>query len=166
IDLDRCTGCSACVAACYVENNIPVVGEDEVRRVRPMSWLRIDRFIGEGEIEFDVGRAHPEVSREQLGQTDVRHSPMMCQQCGAAPCEPVCPVIATYHNEEGLNGMTYNRCIGTRYCANNCPYKGPPLQLLQHPADPLARADAARAEPRRDRARPGRDGEVHVLRAA
>jgi molybdopterin-containing oxidoreductase family iron-sulfur binding subunit len=123
VDLDRCTGCSACVAACYVENNIPLVGEDEIRRVRPMSWLRIDRFVGDGEAELDAGRVQPAPSREQLGHTDVRHSPMMCQQCGAAPCEPVCPVIATYHNEEGLNGMTYNRCIGTRYCANNCPYK-------------------------------------------
>jgi molybdopterin-containing oxidoreductase family iron-sulfur binding subunit len=123
IDLDRCTGCNACVAACYVENNIPVVGEEEVRRVRPMSWLRIDRWIGEGEPDLDPGREHPYRSRERIGEVDVRHAPMMCQQCGAAPCEPVCPVIATYHNEEGLNGMTYNRCIGTRYCANNCPYK-------------------------------------------
>jgi anaerobic selenocysteine-containing dehydrogenase/Fe-S-cluster-containing dehydrogenase component len=123
VDLDRCTGCSACVAACYLENNIPVVGEEEVRRVRPMLWLRIDRYVGGGEPVLDPGREQAAPSREQLGQSDVRHLPMMCQQCGAAPCEPVCPVIATYHNEEGLNGMVYNRCIGTRYCANNCPYK-------------------------------------------
>jgi molybdopterin-containing oxidoreductase family iron-sulfur binding subunit len=123
IDLDRCTGCSACVAACYVENNIPVVGEDEVRRVRPMSWLRIDRWVGAGEADLDPGREHPAPSRERLGEVDVRNAPMMCQHCGSAPCEPVCPVIATYHNEEGLNGMAYNRCIGTRYCANNCSYK-------------------------------------------
>jgi len=100
-----------------------VVGEDEVRRVRPMSWLRIDRWIGAGEADLEPGREHPAESRERLGEVDVRNAPMMCQHCGSAPCEPVCPVIATYHNDEGLNGMTYNRCIGTRYCANNCSYK-------------------------------------------
>jgi len=123
VDLDRCTGCAACVAACYLENNVPVVGEDEIRRVRPMSWVRIERYIGDGEPELVTGRRHPARNREQLGVVDVRHSPMMCQQCGAAPCEPVCPVYATYHNDEGLNGMVYNRCVGTRYCAANCPYK-------------------------------------------
>jgi Fe-S-cluster-containing dehydrogenase component len=123
VDLDRCTGCSACVAACYIENNIPVVGEEEFRRVRPMSWLRIDRYVGRGEVTLIAGRVHPEPSREKLGEVDIRNAPMLCQHCGAAPCEPVCPVIATYHNEEGLNAMIYNRCIGTRYCANNCPYK-------------------------------------------
>jgi molybdopterin-containing oxidoreductase family iron-sulfur binding subunit len=123
VDLDRCTGCASCVAACYLENNIPVVGEEETRRVRPMSWLRIERFIGDGEPELVTGRKHPARNREALGDVDVRHSPMLCQQCGSAPCEPVCPVYATYHNEEGLNGMVYNRCIGTRYCAANCPYK-------------------------------------------
>ncbi len=123
VDLDKCTGCTACITACYVENNIPVVGEDETRRVRQMAWLRLERYIGDGEATLEYGRAHPETSREKLGDVDVRNSPMLCQQCGAAPCEPVCPVIATYHNEEGLNAMIYNRCIGTRYCANNCPYK-------------------------------------------
>jgi molybdopterin-containing oxidoreductase family iron-sulfur binding subunit len=123
VDLDRCTGCSACIAACYVENNLPRVGEDETRLVRQMAWLRIDRWVGEGEAELVPGRDHPSRSREKLGDTDIRNAPIMCQQCGAAPCEPVCPVIATYHNEEGLNAMIYNRCIGTRYCANNCPYK-------------------------------------------
>ncbi|MDJ0785785.1 MAG: molybdopterin-dependent oxidoreductase [Myxococcota bacterium] len=127
VDLDRCTGCSSCIVACYVENNIPMVGEDETRRVRQMAWLRIDRFVGEGEVDYPLqlnrGDYHPRPSAEKLGDTDIRNSPMMCQQCGAAPCEPVCPVIATYHNEEGLNAMIYNRCIGTRYCANNCPYK-------------------------------------------
>ncbi len=122
VDLDRCTGCSACVVACYVENNIPVVGEDQVIRGRVMSWIRIERFVGRGEVDYVTGRP-PIRDRSKLGDVDVRHLPLMCQQCGAAPCEPVCPVIATYHNDEGLNGMAYNRCIGTRYCANNCPYK-------------------------------------------
>jgi molybdopterin-containing oxidoreductase family iron-sulfur binding subunit len=125
VDLDKCTGCSACISACYVENNIPVVGEEEVRNVRPMTWLRIDRWVGDGYTDFpnEMGRIQIAPSAEKLGDVDVRNAPIMCQQCGAAPCEPVCPVIATYHNEEGLNGMIYNRCIGTRYCANNCPYK-------------------------------------------
>jgi molybdopterin-containing oxidoreductase family iron-sulfur binding subunit len=123
VDLDRCTGCSACIAACYLENNLPVVGEAETRHVRQMAWLRIDRFVGDGEPVLETGRVHPPQSREQLGGTDIRNTPMMCQHCGSAPCEPVCPVIATYHNEDGLNAMIYNRCIGTRYCANNCPYK-------------------------------------------
>jgi len=122
IDLDRCTGCSACIAACYVENNIPVVGERQTALGRQMPWLRIERYVGEGFVELDAGR-NPYESHEELGRVEVRNSPMLCQQCGSAPCEPVCPVFATYHNPEGLNGMVYNRCIGTRYCANNCTYK-------------------------------------------
>jgi len=122
IDLDRCTGCSACVVACYIENNVPVVGEEQVLRGRVMSWIRIERYIGDGEVDYVAGRP-PHRNRGELGVTNVRHLVMLCQQCGAAPCEPVCPVIATYHNTEGLNGMVYNRCIGTRYCSNNCPYK-------------------------------------------
>jgi molybdopterin-containing oxidoreductase family iron-sulfur binding subunit len=122
IDVDRCTGCTACVAACYVENNIPIVGEEEVRRGRIMSWLRIERWIGDGSLEGGAGLA-PIIPDDGGPAPDVRHVAKVCQQCGAAPCEPVCPVIATYHNEDGLNGMIYNRCIGTRYCANNCPYK-------------------------------------------
>ncbi len=122
IDLDRCNGCSACIVACSIENNVVTVGEEQVLLDRQMQWIRIERYIGPGDQEFRTGRNLP-TDHEELGNTDVRHSPMMCQQCGAAPCEPVCPVFATYHNPEGLNGMIYNRCIGTRYCSNNCPYK-------------------------------------------
>jgi molybdopterin-containing oxidoreductase family iron-sulfur binding subunit len=125
IDNDRCNGCSACIVACAGENNVPAVGEANAIRHREMVWIRIERYIGEGDRE-DGGVAaarRPWPHREKLGDVDVRHAPMLCQHCGAAPCESVCPVIATYHTPEGLNGMVYNRCVGTRYCANNCVYK-------------------------------------------
>ena len=125
IDLAKCTGCSACVTACYAENNIPTVGESEVLRGREMTWLRIERYwedAGHGGGEHGEGGHGPE-SSEPAAAPSARFVPMLCQHCGNAPCEPVCPVYAAYHTADGLNGQVYNRCVGTRYCANNCPYK-------------------------------------------
>ena len=122
IDNDKCTGCGACVVACAIENNVPVVGQSEIDRRRDMSWIRIERYVGEGTRSGGYAR-RPYPDSEELGKVDVRNVTMMCQHCGAAPCEAVCPVIATYHTDEGINGMVYNRCVGTRYCANNCTYK-------------------------------------------
>jgi molybdopterin-containing oxidoreductase family iron-sulfur binding subunit len=115
IDLSRCIGCAACVIACNAENNIPVVGPKEMKKGRELHWLRIERYFG-------VGR-HAEEALQDDATDDVRFLPMLCQHCGNAPCEPVCPVYAAYHTPDGLAGQVYNRCVGTRYCANNCPYK-------------------------------------------
>ena len=127
IDLDRCTGCQACVAACHAENNLPVSNPEQAAKGRAVHWIRVDRYY-EGEF--------PDVR--------VKYRPVLCQQCDEAPCEPVCPVYATYKNPEGLNVQVYNRCVGTRYCANNCPYSvrffnwfdpewPEPLQLQHNP---------------------------------
>ncbi|GGH05843.1 4Fe-4S dicluster domain-containing protein [Sphingobacterium alkalisoli] len=123
IDLNACTGCGSCIVACNVENNIPVVGRDEVRRRREMHWLRIDRYytIEENGIKFTKEKEIADI--QDFENVTVVHQPMLCQHCEHAPCETVCPVLATVHSSEGLNHMAYNRCFGTRYCANNCPYK-------------------------------------------
>ncbi|MBJ18738.1 MAG: 4Fe-4S dicluster domain-containing protein [bacterium] len=124
IDNDKCTGCSSCISACYIENNVSIVGEETAIRHREMNWLRIERYVGDGEDNVrDGSERRPTPDGEVLGENEVRHLPMLCQHCGAAPCEAVCPVIATYHSDEGINGMIYNRCVGTRYCGNNCVYK-------------------------------------------
>lgn len=125
IDLSRCIGCTACIVACQSENNIPIVGKDQVRRGRVMHWIRMDRYFATpewGEQKAEADNVNIEPTAEQLEHAEMVHQPVACQQCEAAPCETVCPVNATVHTEDGLNAMVYNRCIGTRYCANNCPY--------------------------------------------
>ncbi|TRO64248.1 TAT-variant-translocated molybdopterin oxidoreductase [Christiangramia sabulilitoris] len=135
IDLNACTGCGACVIACHSENNVPVVGKNEVRRSRDMHWLRIDRYFSSEESftadldkKENIGGLGSSLSEfgeleEPAGNPQVVFQPVMCQHCNHAPCETVCPVAATSHGRQGQNQMIYNRCVGTRYCANNCPYK-------------------------------------------
>ena len=137
VDLNKCTGCGACVTACHIENNVPVVGKSEIRKHRDMHWLRIDRYYSsdmtpeKAEIlnededpKNDIGLVKKyKLMEEPSDNPEVVFQPVMCQHCNNAPCETVCPVAATSHSKEGLNHMAYNRCVGTRYCANNCPYK-------------------------------------------
>jgi len=135
IDLNACTGCGACVVACHAENNVPVVGKEEIRKSRDMHWLRIDRYYSHEE-DFAGDNEKKEAGKGVIGYKDtmaeledpsenpsVAFQPVMCQHCNHAPCETVCPVAATSHGRQGQNHMAYNRCVGTRYCANNCPYK-------------------------------------------
>lgn len=114
IDLNKCIGCNACSVACYAENNLAVVGKEKMMQNQGMHWLRLERYWDEPQIGGD-DREYQERGASFL--------PIMCQQCNAATCEPVCPVAATYHTPDGLNAQVYNRCIGSRYCSNNCPYR-------------------------------------------
>jgi molybdopterin-containing oxidoreductase family iron-sulfur binding subunit len=138
IDLNACTGCGACVIACHAENNVPVVGKAEVRRSRDMHWLRIDRYYSSEDTFAEDDKKKDNFEglfgdngslggfgqlEEPADNPQVAFQPVMCQHCNHAPCETVCPVAATSHSRQGHNHMAYNRCVGTRYCANNCPYK-------------------------------------------
>jgi len=142
IDMNSCIGCAACVVSCTAENNVPVVGKDQVRRTRDMAWLRIDRYYTsdmtrkKAEEEHIGGRTMYLDMENPSTNPKVTFQPIMCQHCNHAPCETVCPVLATNHSSEGLNQMTYNRCIGTRYCANNCPFKVRRFNWFNYTANP------------------------------
>ncbi len=153
IDQDVCTGCQACVAACVMENNVPFVGEEDAGYGRAMHWIRIERFWS---------GTFPEVRMTP-------YQPMLCQQCHNAPCEPVCPVYASVHSgSEDINLQVYNRCIGTRYCANNCPYQARVFNWRDY-TDARIRPWHQASEPAQpgcDRPATRRDGEVHFLHPA